>query len=288
VRDHTLNTLREGKWNTPKITVYHATAPTCWWSWGYEATLNRLALVYGEQIEISLMLGTVYEELDEWMKHYEITNESWKDWAKESAELMGVPIRTDYRSDNEPKTVLPATYAVLAAQKQGRERGARFMRAVLRAFVVEGRDVTRPEALRAAAKEAGLDEKQFTDDLDDDKARKEEYERQGEGFPHLPLGFYNLAISDGEGRTVLLDNAFEPSIVEGAVDYLSGGKLAKKRPTDLVGYLTEHGLAPSIEIARVFGMKANEAEKRLEELRGIRKVEKKLIAAKPHWQARTS
>jgi len=41
------------------------------------------------------MLGTVYEDLDEWLKHYEITNESWKDWAAESAALMGVPIRTD-------------------------------------------------------------------------------------------------------------------------------------------------------------------------------------------------
>src|SRR5205807_2495764 len=114
---------------------------------------------------------------------------------------------------------------------------ARFMRAVLRAFVVEGRDVTQREILRTAAEEASLDGGQFVEDLDDDKARKEEYDRQGEGFPHIPLGFYNLAVADGGVRTVLLENAFEPSLVEGAVDYLSGGKLAKKRPTDIVGYL---------------------------------------------------
>ncbi len=264
--------------------MYHATAPTCWWSWGYEATLNRLRLVYGDQIDIRLMLGTVYEDLTEWMKHYGVTNESWKDWAHESAELMGVPVRTDYRSDDEPKSVLPATYAVLAAQKQGEEKGTRFMRAVLRMFVVEGRDVTRREAMLAAAREAELDERQFDRDLHDAKARKKDYDGQGEGFPHVPLGFYSLAVSDGGDRTVLLDNAFDPGLAEGAIDYLSGRQLAKRKPVNIVGYLREHGFASSIEIARVFGMKESLAKKRLEELRRKGRVEMKVIIGATHWR----
>ncbi len=268
-----------------KITVYHATAPTCWWSWGYEATLNRLALIYGDQIEIRLMLGTVYEDLKDWMKHYEVTNESWKGWAQESAELMGVPIRTDYRSDDEPKNVVSATYAVLAAEKQGHAKGARFMRAILRMFVVEGKDVTQRKTILDAAKEAGLDERQFDKDFGDTKARKEESDQQGEGFPHVPLGFYNLAVSDDGGRTVLLDNAFDPSLAEGAIDYLSGGKLTKRKPADIVGYLTSHGLASSVEVARVFAIKKTEVEGKLEELRKKGKVEKKVIIGSSHWMA---
>jgi hypothetical protein len=232
------------------------------------------------------MLGTVYEDLAEWMKHYEITNESWKDWAKESAELMGLQIRTDYRPDNEPKNVLPVSYAVLAAQKQGKAKGARFMRAILRMFVVEGKDAARREILLAAAKEATLDERQFNRDFDDAKARKEEYDQQGEGFPHVPLGFYNLAITDDGGRTVLLDNAFDPSLAEGAIDYLSGGHLTKKKPVNMADYVREHGLAPSVEIARVFAMKESAAGEKLEELRKKGKIEKKMVAGAPLWQAR--
>ena len=159
------------------------------------------------------------------------------------------------------------------------------MRAILRMFVVEGKDVTRQEILLTAARESGLDGRQFSRDSDDVKARKEEYDKQGEGFPHVPLGFYNLAVTDGGGRTVLLDNAFDPSLAEGAIDYLSGGTLTKKKPVNITDYVREHGLAPSIEIARVFGMKQSAAGKKLEELRGKGKVEKKVISGVVLWQA---
>ena len=271
------------KAKAPSIAVYHATAPTCWWSWGYEATLNRIPLVYGDQVGIHLMLGTVYEDLAEWMKQYEMTDDAWKRWAQESADLMGVPIRTDYRSKSEPNNVLSATYAVLAAQKQGTTKGTRFMRAMLRLFVVEGRDVTRREVVMAAAKEADLEARRFVKDLSDTKARKEQSDQEGEGFPHLPLGFFNLAVTDGAGRTVLLDNAFDPGLVEGAIDYLSAGRLTKRNPKDIVGYLREHGLTPSVEIARVFTLKEKQAEASLENLRNEGKIERRLVLGKPHW-----
>ena len=59
--------------HSTKIQVLHATAPTCFWSWGYEAVINRLKLVYGDQIEIKLATFCVYDDLDEYMKHYEMT-----------------------------------------------------------------------------------------------------------------------------------------------------------------------------------------------------------------------
>ena len=268
----------------PKITVYHATAPTCWWSWGYEAAMNRLSLVYGNQIEICLMLSTVYEDLAHWMKDNEVTDRSWKQWAQESAKIMGIPIRTDYRSDNEPRSVLPASLAVLAAQEQGLKKAARYMRAVLRLSVVEGRDVTKRDGMLAAAREAGLDENVFLEDNKDEEARKAELERQGEGFPELPLGFYNIAVSDGANRTVILDNAFDTSSIEGAIDYLSDGRLTKEAPTDILGYLREHGPAPSTEIGRVFAIGGSGIEARLGGLEKSGKIEKISLAGAAHWQ----
>jgi predicted DsbA family dithiol-disulfide isomerase len=268
---------------TRKITIFHATAPTCWWSWGYEGALNRVRLVYGDQVDVRLLYGTVWEDFDEYLKGYELTVDAVNEWAEESADLMGVPIRANYGT-NEPRNLVPATYATLAARKQGEKKGERFARALLRRFVVEGRDVTQEDVLLDAAQEAGLDLTSFHRDLADTAARQADRENQGEGFPHLPLGFYALTLTDGGDRTVLLDHAFDPKVVEEAIDYLSRGALRKSDPTDVVAYLREHGLAPTMEIARVFGVPAEEMGTRLAALAREGKTERVDLAGGPHWK----
>lgn len=268
----------------PQVHLYHATAPTCWWSWGYEAVLNRIPLVYGDRVKVHLLLGCVYEDLDDWMRNYEMTIAGQNAWAREAAGIMGLPIRADYDAD-EPRNVMPATLAVLAAKRQGEAKGARFMRAVLRRFCVEGQDVTRDAALREAAKESKLDVDAFFRDYRDTDARRGELEHQGHDFPHVPLGFYSLALTDGGDRTVLLDYAFDPAIVEGAIEYLSGGRLSPRRFTDARGYLREHGPAPLREVARVLGCTDREAKARLDKDRTRGLVDVTRIAGARHWYA---
>ena len=270
--------------SVPQIHLYHATAPTCWWSWGYEAVLNRLPLVYGDRVKIHLLLGCVYEDLDEWMRNYEMTVAGQEEWARESIQIMGVPIRTDY-GGAQPKSVMPATYAVLAAKRQGEAKGARFMRSVLRRFSVEGQDVTRDDVLRQAAKEAKLDGDAFFRDYRDTEARREELGHQGHGFPHVPLGFYSMAVTDGGDRTVLLDYAFDPAIVEGAIDYLSGGRLPKRTPTDVLAYVRRHGATPLREIARVVGCTDRQAKAKVDRLVKEGRVATVRLASAPHWHA---
>ncbi len=264
------------------VHLYHATAPTCWWSWGYEAVLNRLALVYGDRVKVHLLLGCVYEDLDAWMKAYEMTPQGQAEWARESIGIMGVPIRTDW-SGEQPRSVMPATLAVLAARRQGAAKGERFMRAILRRSCVEGQDVTRDDALREAAMEAGLDVDAFFRDYGDADALRAELAHQGHGFPHVPLGFYGLALTDGGDRTVLLDYAFDPAVVEDAIDFLAGTPVPKKKPGDVAAYLRRHGPAPLREIARVLGLSDAEAKARLEKLRKSGRVTRRDLAGAPHW-----
>ncbi len=267
-----------------QVHIYHATAPTCWWSWGYEAVLNRISLAYGGRVKIHLLLGCVYEDLDEWMRNYEMTVAGQEEWAREAVQIMGVPLRTTYGA-GEPKNVMPATLAVLAAKRQGEAKAARFMRALLRRFCVEGQDVTREAVLEEAAKEAKLNVDAFLRAYRDTDARREELTHQGHGFPHVPLGFYSIALTDGGDRTVLLDYAFDPKVVEGAIDYLAGGRLPKQKPSDPVGYLRRHGSAPRSEIARVLGITEREAQKRLERLEKEGRVASVKLAGGPHWSA---
>ncbi len=267
-----------------KIQVVHATAPTCFWSWGYEAVFNRLRLVYGDQIGINILTSYVYDDFDEWFKENEIDWEGFLRWIAEASELMGTPLLRNPKREQFPKTVVPATLAVMAANLQGQTKGERFCRSLVRRMVVEGEDVTRDDILITAAIEAGLDEKRFLRDYAQKETRQAELEHQGEGFPPVHVGFYNLAVTDGDGRTVLLDYCFDPKRVEGAIDYLSNGTLKKQTPTDILAYLREHGFTPQTEIERVFDLTPEEAEKRLHSLQSSGKVESRSLADQPHWK----
>ncbi len=271
--------------HTTKIQVVHAAAPTCFWSWGYEAVFNRLRLVYGDQIDIRVLVSCVYQDFDEYLKHYELSFPELVKWTAEAVEIMGVPLNTDLRREMFPPSVGPASLAVLAARRQGPEKGARFFRTLMRRSSVEGQDVTKDDVLDAAAREARLDVTAFRRDYADREARENDLAREGGEWRHLPVGFYNVAVTDGDRRTVILDYAFDPSEVGGAIDYLSGGTLTKRTPTDIVGYLRDHGPAPAMEIARVFGLTSADAEKKLAGFEKEGKVNEARLAGAPHWSA---
>ncbi len=162
-----------------RIAVVHATAPTCWWSWGYEPIFNRLQLVYGDQIDTVVFYATVYEDVDQYKKEYELDDAGMVAWAKESASIMGVPMHTNYSFEKMPKNMLPATLAVFAGNRQGREKGHRLYRALLRRSIVENQDVSKETTIFDAAKETGLDDAKFKSDWADQTGLKADLEGQG-------------------------------------------------------------------------------------------------------------
>lgn len=270
--------------DAPRIHVVHATAPGCHWSWGYEAVLERLRLVYGDQISIHLVVSCPYDDWDQWLRDYEMTFDEALDWLAETGETMGTPIARLTR-ETVPRTVLPASLAALAALRQGDKPGWRYHRALLRRYAVEGRDISQRDVIEEAAAEAGLDLARFRRDLADDEGLRAQMAEQGKDAPPMHVGFYNLGVTDGERRRVMLDYAFEPRMAEEAIDYLSGGTLVKRAPTDVVGYLREHGWAPLVEVARVFALDDDEARRRLEAHEKAGHVERTTLAGAPHWRA---
>lgn len=271
-----------------KVTIFHATAPTCHWSWGFEPVLNRVKTVYGDQVDVRLLMMHVYDDLDSWIKEYDFKD--WSEvlgWFGEIAPQVGLPIDYARAKDAWPKDVLPVSLACFAALRQGAVKGERFFRATLRMATVEARDTTSDAALDEAAREAGLDVARFRGDLEDGDGLMKQYGSQGEGFPHAPLNFYNLVLSDGNGRMVVLDHAFDPKVVEDAIDYL-GGKLAKAKPKDVLGYLAHHGWASQREVERAFALKPPAAKKQLDALVKAGKAEKTKLAGATHWRAQRS
>lgn len=268
-----------------RIQVVHVTAPGCHWSWGYEAAMNRLRMVYGEQIALHVRLGCPYESWAQWLIDYEMSEDEAIVWMNDEAiPSMGVPI-APLRKGGQPPNVMPASLATAAALHQGEEKGWRFNRALLRMFAVEGKDPAKEEQHMAAAKEAHLDVAKFNADWADQDALRAEYEELTHRGPPVRVGFYNFVVWDGANRRVILDYSFDPRDIEGAIDYLSDGKLKKTAPTDIVAYLRQHGVAPLAEIGRVFDFDSKDAATgALEKLEKAGKIERVTLAGAPHWR----
>lgn len=268
-----------------RIHVVHTTAPGCHWSWGYEAVFNRLRMVYGDQIELTIRIGCPYESWEQWMKDYGMGEEEALQWIDEEAgPMMGVPIAR-VRGTKPFPNMMPASLATIAALRQG-EKGWRFQRALVRMYAVEGKDPSADTTLAAAAREAKLDEARLQRDRADPEALRAAYEEQAQAGPPVHVGFFNLVVWDGGNRRAILDYSFDPRDVEGAIDWLSAGALRKERPTDIVAYLRRHGVAPLSEIGRVFDHETREdALAALEALEKAGSVERVTLAGAPHWRA---
>ena len=268
-----------------RIRLYHVVGPTCWWSWGYEAVVHRVRLVYGDQVEIRTPVVPVWQDLEGWLKHSGLDHDGWEAWAKESQKVMGLPIFTAYGTSVQPKDTTDAVFAILAAGRQGRPQGERMARALLRRSAVEGRDVTQQAEILDAAHESGLDLASFKVALADRKGLEKDLAEQEEGMPRLPLGFYNLCVEADDGRRVVLDNAFDPKAAEDAIDYLAGGRLRKNSPSDPVEYLRAVGPAPLVEIARAFAWPADRAQQVLGGLQRDGALKTVTLAGATHYVA---
>jgi protein-disulfide isomerase-like protein with CxxC motif len=269
----------------PSLTLWHAAAPTCCWSWGFEGTLHRVRLVYGDQVDIRIVPSCVYTDIEDWLVHNELTRETWDAWGKKAERKMGVPFFSQFTKADTPHDAFPATLAVLAAYRQGSHLGERFLRALLLRNVAQGLDVTKPALLDEAAAEAGLDVARFTADLQDEEGLGRDHGAMQEDAPHVPLGFYNLVLDDGKGRTLLLDFPFDPKPVEEAIDFLSGGTLRKNQPDDLRAYLAGTGASHEIEMARAFGWTVPDLQARLKALEKAGSVRRLQLGGHPYWAA---
>jgi predicted DsbA family dithiol-disulfide isomerase len=266
------------------LRIVHVTAPGCSWSWGYEPVFQRIRAVYGDQVPIDLVIDCPYHDIDQWMKDYEMA--SWDEamaFFREGVEKMGLPM-VDWTPETIPRDVLPASLAAIAAGRQGPPGSGRFLRILTRRINVEGQDPGKPEVLRAAAKEAGLDLARFEKDLADDEGITSEYGDQGVSVPRMPMGFYNLVITDDETKSLVLDHAFDPAVVESAIDWMSGGALKKRQPTDVVGYAVEEGPVSQVEVQRVFALSPRDALAKLEAGEKAGRLGRVTLAGAPHWR----
>ncbi len=103
-----------------------------------------------------------------------------------------------YPRDDWPTTTLPAFDGMWAVEHQSQALAADFDLRVRRAFFAEGRNIGRPEVIRAIAEEAGVDLAQFDRDLSGSAARAAVIEESRVGREQYHVrGTPTLMLGDG-------------------------------------------------------------------------------------------
>ena len=137
--------------------LYH-TDPACSKSWAAEPRLRRLLVEFGDDLEITYVMGGLAREIAE--PGSLVT--SWLDTAAAS----GMPIDPRIWTGDPPRSTYPACIAVKAAAQQGPVGAERYLRRLREGFMCHRRKLDGPEALVEEAGLAGLDTQRFRIDLE--------------------------------------------------------------------------------------------------------------------------
>jgi predicted DsbA family dithiol-disulfide isomerase len=141
------------------VRVRCITDPACVWSWAFEPVVRALVVEFGDDLEWTFVMGGLAREYGpdarEPMIHH------WLDATAES----GMP--TDPLAWHEAPlgSTYPACMAVKAAQEQGPQAAARYLRALREGIICRRCKLDATEALVEEARAAGLDAERFRIDL---------------------------------------------------------------------------------------------------------------------------
>jgi predicted DsbA family dithiol-disulfide isomerase len=232
-----------------RIRVLHGASPFCSWSVAYEGVLNRLKLLYGEQIKVNVYQIPVYDTWQEWLENYGMTMPEAIEWFEEVASTTGLPFDKAYWQD-PPKSCVPGTLFVHAAEIAKPGAGERLARQIAFGMTFEGQKWNDEADLYKAAEAAGAPRKAVEAAMHDGRAA-EALKLDRQDMHSLGVNFYALQIRD-EGRTVILEHAFDPTKAEEAIDWLSRSSLRKDALPSLEDYATAHAPVSSRELQQVF------------------------------------
>jgi putative protein-disulfide isomerase len=141
------------------VSLRYYTDPACSASWAAEPRLRRLIVEFGDQLEISYVMGGLAREFEADLSSLVI---AWLD----DAAASGMPLDPRAWHSGGVRSTYPACIAFRAAAEQGPAAGERYLRVLREGFMCHRRKLDGPEALVAEARSTELDAQRFRIDLE--------------------------------------------------------------------------------------------------------------------------
>jgi putative protein-disulfide isomerase len=228
----------------PAIDASYYTDPACPWSWALEPSLRRLQVEFGDAISIRHIMGGRAAQ-------FEDPQAQVAEWL-DACDRGGMPFDPRLWLEAPPSGSHPACLAVVAAQEQGPDVVARYLRQLREGLMCGRRKLDASEALVAEAHAVpGMDATRLRRDL----ASSATVERFGE---QLEL---TRAIGGAEALPTLVfhatDGSSEDRVVRGFVPYddwraaavAAGAQSAGEPPPTIEQALRRFGTLATAEVA---------------------------------------
>lgn len=247
-----------------KIRVVHFADPWCFWSWGLEPLLQRLRVVYGDQLEVVYRMGGVFDDFREWQRNYRVDDQGTSEWIDKAAKTSGNPQNPHYMVQTEVRTSYPSCRAVKAAEKQDAHKAERYFRRLMEIFQIEARAATDENLLQAAA-DVGLDRDALAADMGtgdiDDAFTADRY-----AMRTMRVNFLSLVVSCND-QSVGHSGVFAAAPYEKLIDKMAPD-VSRHQPTNILEYLATlvGHLVTTREVAEVFQIDDADADARLGKL----------------------
>lgn len=271
------------------IELYTFIDPLCAECWAFEPILKKLQVEYGKYFRIRTLVAG---RLQAWNvckdKHKGIVakkQEIASIWER-IASRSGMSCDGDVWLENEWSSPYLASVAIKAAELQGPRAGARFLRKLRECLFLEKQNITEEHVLMNCAEQTGLDCHEFKKDLSSPGAAKAlqcDIKTTNEMDVDIvpTFVFFNANIEE-EGIKVTGNYPYHVYVQ--ILEEMLGFKPEPAPPISLEQFLAQYDFVATIEVAVVFGLSEEEAERRLKVLLLQQKVESVPVKYGVFWR----
>jgi len=267
-----------------EVEIVYFTDPWCTWCWGSEPILRRIMEEYGGQVRISYVMGGLVEDIDSFydpVNRISTVEQVAPHWLEASAR-HGMPVDVGIFYEDPPSSTYPANIAYHAAKLQDPAIADKFLRRMREAAATERRNLGRMEVLVELAGEMGLDRERFALDMEGEaKERFEEDLRYSRGLG--VTGFPTFLLRNRRGDKLWLHGYQGFEIFERAFERLAPG-LRRKKPEGILDFVRKYGRAATREVAEVFGLSMEEAQRKLEGLEKTGRLRRIRLGNGSFWE----
>ena len=206
-----------------KIRMDYFTDPYCAWSWAFEPTLGAILASESDAVEVRYHYLPLIPHLAESGMTGPKVAAEWERIGK----LTGMPIDARLWREHPPESTLAADRAVVAASSLGETAETRFLMAIRKLLMTEGRSADDADTLHEAARRAGIDPATFDQSLRsvdaDERLRQDRFLADKYAITSTPAVILTNAVGDriviqGPRDEVLFKRAIEVLRVEAALE----------------------------------------------------------------------
>ncbi len=259
------------------LEIYMFVDPLCPECWALEPLIKKLQIEYGKYFSIRHILSGRLATLNMGRKKkYDSIAELWE----KTASRTGMSCDGNLWFENPVSSPYLASIAVKSAELQGRRKGIQFLRKLQEVLFLEKQNVSNFDVLKSCARSIGLDIEEFITDIHSETAAKAfqcdlkiTAEMDVQEIPTLV--FFNSNVED-EG--IKITGYYPYEVYVQILEEMLAVKPEACTPPPLEAFLKHYKTVASKEVAVVYNMSIQQAEKELKKLLLKQKVE--LLPAK--------